>query len=566
MLSENIKVKNGRIVKDSDYRGYKTTDQIYKGFSIYKTGSSEFTAKKETGESYTGGLDEVKNQIDKFWEKEDAKEVLNKDKKTKDGLSMVDKDRLREDLARLKGLRNEAKAKGKLDELEASIARVKKALAEPTDYLISAYDSKTKDGLGWKIKDLKNEINRLNSFVSNATVSKTHGTRYTPESEKEIEDAIAKRKELESKLNELIALQEENKKKGIIDSKTKDDSENRKRHIQGLRAWYNDYKKAKEYGNTKLAGEIMSKIERQLSITGINKSEITDSKTKDEGSVEEYKGHKIIIKVFGKNTYEYTVRKADDWKDLYKGVEWTELGAKITARRRIDQNDSKTKDTLYDVTINRSGENVSYKSIEANSEDHARTKCISSLEKKLGMVSGSLQKEYDGSKLNVEVKKITSDSKTKDQFYGLNTNTEVGKYKGYRLAIQKVEDENWLIAQRRSDSLKTNIGSNIDAAIIKMKKIIDGYISPEEEETTDEVETVGKHNDIPDSEFDPEELAKGIEIEKEHTDDIELAKAIAKDHLREKGQENYYSYLLVMEKLMGKKIPLDMIMNLIDQN
>jgi len=60
----------------------------------------------------------------------------------------------------------------------------------------------------------------------------------------------------------------------------------------------------------------------------------------------------------------------------------------------------------------------------------------------------------------------------------------------------------------------------------------------------------GKHNDTPDSKFDANELAKGIAIEKEHTDDEELAKNIAKDHLTE--IPDYYTRLARMEK-EGKK-------------
>ena len=55
---------------------------------------------------------------------------------------------------------------------------------------------------------------------------------------------------------------------------------------------------------------------------------------------------------------------------------------------------------------------------------------------------------------------------------------------------------------------------------------------------------VGRHNDIPDSAFDPDELVKGIKTESEHTDDPEIAKAIAKDHLIE--VKDYYTQ---MEKM-----------------
>lgn len=59
-----------------------------------------------------------------------------------------------------------------------------------------------------------------------------------------------------------------------------------------------------------------------------------------------------------------------------------------------------------------------------------------------------------------------------------------------------------------------------------------------------------KHHDDPDSDFDSEQLAMGIKIEKEHTDNPDIAKAIAKSHLKE--NPKYYSYLKDMEKKMDK--------------
>ena len=61
---------------------------------------------------------------------------------------------------------------------------------------------------------------------------------------------------------------------------------------------------------------------------------------------------------------------------------------------------------------------------------------------------------------------------------------------------------------------------------------------------------IGKHRDTPDSDFDADELAMGIEVEKEHTDDEALAKEISKDHLAE--IPDYYTRLKVMEEA-GKK-------------
>lgn len=57
---------------------------------------------------------------------------------------------------------------------------------------------------------------------------------------------------------------------------------------------------------------------------------------------------------------------------------------------------------------------------------------------------------------------------------------------------------------------------------------------------------VGKHNNVPDNKFDEKQLKIGIGIEKEHTDNEEIAKSIAKDHLSE--FKNYYTALVKMEK------------------
>ena len=57
--------------------------------------------------------------------------------------------------------------------------------------------------------------------------------------------------------------------------------------------------------------------------------------------------------------------------------------------------------------------------------------------------------------------------------------------------------------------------------------------------------TGGGHN-MPDNYFDQHQLATGIKVEMEHTNDPEVAKAIAKDHLTE--FSNYYTYLIAMEQ------------------
>lgn len=59
---------------------------------------------------------------------------------------------------------------------------------------------------------------------------------------------------------------------------------------------------------------------------------------------------------------------------------------------------------------------------------------------------------------------------------------------------------------------------------------------------------------LPDGEFNPSQLRRGIEVELEHTNYRWLAKMIAKAHLKENAR--YYTYLDAMEKQMdaeGKK-------------
>jgi len=61
---------------------------------------------------------------------------------------------------------------------------------------------------------------------------------------------------------------------------------------------------------------------------------------------------------------------------------------------------------------------------------------------------------------------------------------------------------------------------------------------------------IGKHRIIPKDKFDPEQIKIGVEIEKEHTDNPDIALQIVKDHLAE--IPDYYTRLKNMEKSAGK--------------
>ena len=76
-----------------------------------------------------------------------------------------------------------------------------------------------------------------------------------------------------------------------------------------------------------------------------------------------------------------------------------------------------------------------------------------------------------------------------------------------------------------------------------------GYETDDVEEAIYKIATLMatlKHSEDVDDIYDAEQLKMGIEVEKEHTDDLEVAKTIAKAHLAE--IPDYYTRLNKMEK------------------
>lgn len=61
-----------------------------------------------------------------------------------------------------------------------------------------------------------------------------------------------------------------------------------------------------------------------------------------------------------------------------------------------------------------------------------------------------------------------------------------------------------------------------------------------------------KSTNVSESDFDPKELKRGIEVEMEHTDSKDIAKMIAMDHLKE--MPNFYYTLLDRMEKEGKKL------------
>lgn len=62
----------------------------------------------------------------------------------------------------------------------------------------------------------------------------------------------------------------------------------------------------------------------------------------------------------------------------------------------------------------------------------------------------------------------------------------------------------------------------------------------------DDVAAQLKHHNDPDSDFLPAQLAKGIEVEREHSESLPVRKAITKGHLAE--FDKYYTGLGKMEE------------------
>lgn len=65
---------------DADPRGYKVSDQIIKGFMIYKSGKGPamFYAKNENGKEFEGTMEQIKKQIDDYWVKQDENVMKQK--------------------------------------------------------------------------------------------------------------------------------------------------------------------------------------------------------------------------------------------------------------------------------------------------------------------------------------------------------------------------------------------------------------------------------------------------------------------------------------------------------
>lgn len=309
---------------------------------------------------------------------------------------------------------------------------------------------------------------------------------------------------------------------------------------------------SKNYGGAKDSKDAASVALKKL---GQVRKQVKDA-TFTNTPIEEHKGYKImnhstgagqpdelwVFDASGKKLFSVQIRTKNE-----------EAEAIASIKRRLDYGkDSKIKDAT-----NYNGERV-FQTYEAWKRACRQIDPNVKFDGDIDICQAGKIGEWDGDK---GVIYNTKDSKTKDG----SRHYHIEKYANEKYYVEDPEggDEtgpfpSGIMAQiemdKRNDeyekkhSLKHNnlLKDSKPTAKDKMLKDLDSLKKDVEGKTKDVDLMVGKHNDIPDDQFDANELAMGIKVEMEHTDDPDIAKSIAKDHLME--LKNYYTLLLKMEK------------------
>ena len=94
------------------------------------------------------------------------------------------------------------------------------------------------------------------------------------------------------------------------------------------------------------------------------------------------------------------------------------------------------------------------------------------------------------------------------------------------------------IQERRSAGKRAALADKLGVTFRELNTMSD-------EELISIINNIGEHDFVPDDKFDPKELARGVEVEREHTQSNLVAKLVAKDHLAE--IPDYYTRLDRME-------------------
>lgn len=158
---------------------------------------------------------------------------------------------------------------------------------------------------------------------------------------------------------------------------------------------------------------------------------------------------------------------------------------------------------------------------------------------------GNSETKYNGFG---DMSAIGKGNESKGTFYQLNTTGDEGenakvegpqRFLGYNPAQAVLPLMSFL------DRLRTEENEEDMEPIEQGFKII--FLSPSEDD--DDILSGGLADDIPTDEFDLEQILKGLGVEREHTNNPQIALEITKDHLAE--DDEYYDFLEDMESRMG---------------
>lgn len=396
--------------KDADPRGYKVSDQIIKGFLIYKSGKgpATFFAKNENGKEFEGTMEQIKKQIDDYWVKQD--EDVMKQKVRDEKIPYVKSGTTRGYIIEVENDKNEVfpwkgyivTQKGKYYICKEKTKQ--EAINECKKY-IESRESEIRDSK--KVRDAG--ISR-EKYIQMKRDAESDLVEATKKNDMEgIKEAKALLSDIEADWKESVELNKDSKPKHPR-WRIKDDKLFRLRsavkdirrrvkdaELNSRAVWKKeDFDKMVASGNFVIVSKQPWGYEVRVKSGNIYGVEIKDSYTKgsadggpgsgkkEEGVPvwppviverdlkkiqkemlraaekeedrqrynslyrgnrpketndfwsEEYKEYEIIVKEFGRATFEFTIQK--NGKDVYKGVEISPLSARIAARRWIDQN------------------------------------------------------------------------------------------------------------------------------------------------------------------------------------------------------------------------------------